>query len=62
MTVEDAAKLARAIDTDLVIPAHYDLLGGNTVNPALFAEAMYRLCPAKKYHIFAPGECFRYHF
>jgi L-ascorbate metabolism protein UlaG (beta-lactamase superfamily) len=62
MTVEDAAKLAHAIDTDLVIPGHYDLLGCNAVNPALFAEAMYRLSPAKKYHIFAPGECFRYHF
>ena len=61
MTVEDAVKLARAIDADLSVPAHYDLLGGNAVNPSFFAEAMYRLCPAKKYHIFAPGECFRYH-
>jgi L-ascorbate metabolism protein UlaG (beta-lactamase superfamily) len=60
MSAEDAAKLARAIDADLTIPAHYDLLGGNAVNPAFFAEAMYRLCPSKKYHIFAPGECFRY--
>jgi L-ascorbate metabolism protein UlaG (beta-lactamase superfamily) len=60
MSAEDAAKLARAIDADLTIPAHYDLLGGNAVNPAFFAEAMYRLCPSKKYHVFAPGECFRY--
>ncbi|MDR2795352.1 MAG: MBL fold metallo-hydrolase [Spirochaetaceae bacterium] len=61
MTVEDAAKLARALDADLSVPAHYDLLGGNAVNPSVFAEAMYRLCPSKKYHIFAPGECFHYH-
>jgi L-ascorbate metabolism protein UlaG (beta-lactamase superfamily) len=61
MTVEDAVKLARAIDADLTVPGHYDLLAGNAVNPSAFAEAMYRLCPSKKYHIFAPGECFRYH-
>jgi L-ascorbate metabolism protein UlaG (beta-lactamase superfamily) len=60
MTAEDAAKLARAIDADLAVPAHYGLLSGNSANPAFFAEAMYRLCPSKKYHIFAPGECFRY--
>jgi L-ascorbate metabolism protein UlaG (beta-lactamase superfamily) len=60
MSAEDAAKFARAIDAELTVPAHYDLLGGNSVNPAFFAESMYRLCPSKKYHIFAPGECFRY--
>ncbi|MDR2343976.1 MAG: MBL fold metallo-hydrolase [Spirochaetaceae bacterium] len=61
MTVEDAVKLLRVIDADLSVPAHYDLFSGNAVNPSTFAEAMYRLCPSKKYHIFAPGECFRYH-
>jgi L-ascorbate metabolism protein UlaG (beta-lactamase superfamily) len=60
MNMEDAVKLARAIGTDLVIPAHYDMMASNSENPALFAAYMYDLCPEKKYHIFALGERFCY--
>jgi L-ascorbate metabolism protein UlaG (beta-lactamase superfamily) len=60
MNMEDAVKLARAIGTDLVIPAHYDMMAGNSENPALFAAYMYSLCPEKRYHIFALGEGFCY--
>jgi L-ascorbate metabolism protein UlaG (beta-lactamase superfamily) len=60
MNMEDAVKLARAIGTDLVIPAHYDMMAGNSENPALFAAYMYSLCPGKKFHIFALGERFCY--
>ncbi|MDR2842971.1 MAG: MBL fold metallo-hydrolase [Spirochaetaceae bacterium] len=60
MSVEDAVKFACAINADLTIPAHYDLMPDNSCNPALFAEAMYRICPNKKFHIFSPGECFVY--
>jgi L-ascorbate metabolism protein UlaG (beta-lactamase superfamily) len=56
----DAVKLVRALGVDLLIPAHYDLLPGNTENPALLAAYMYEHCPGKKYHVPAPGECFWY--
>jgi L-ascorbate metabolism protein UlaG (beta-lactamase superfamily) len=60
MNVQDAVKLARAIAADLVIPAHYDMMAGNSENPALFAACMYALCPEKRYHVFALGERFCY--
>ncbi|MDR2510305.1 MAG: MBL fold metallo-hydrolase [Spirochaetaceae bacterium] len=60
MNFQDAAKLARAMDFDVTIPAHYDFLRGNTANPAHFAEVFYELCPEKKFHICALGECFVY--
>jgi L-ascorbate metabolism protein UlaG (beta-lactamase superfamily) len=56
----DAVKLARAVPADLSIPAHYDLMAGNSENPALFADYMYRHCPAQRFHIFALGERFIY--
>jgi len=56
----DAAKLARAVPFDLVIPSHYDMIAGNGENPARFAEAMYALCPEKRFHICALGERFVY--
>jgi L-ascorbate metabolism protein UlaG (beta-lactamase superfamily) len=56
----DAAKLVQALGVDLLIPSHYDLLPGNTENPAFLAGYMYEHCPCKKYHVLAPGECFWY--
>jgi len=56
----DAAKLARAVPFDLVIPSHYDMIAHNSENPARFAEAMYTLCPEKRFHICALGERFVY--
>jgi L-ascorbate metabolism protein UlaG (beta-lactamase superfamily) len=58
--VMDAVKLAMAVPIDLTIPAHYDMVPGNTENPAHFADCMYRLCPEKRFHICALGECFVY--
>jgi L-ascorbate metabolism protein UlaG (beta-lactamase superfamily) len=60
MHIEDAVKLVRAIDIDLTIPAHFDMMSANGVNPARFADEMYRVCPQHKYHVFALGEQFRY--
>jgi L-ascorbate metabolism protein UlaG (beta-lactamase superfamily) len=60
MNIQDAVKLGIALDIDLVIPAHYDMMNTNSVNPAHFADEMYRLCPNKKYHIFALGEQYFY--
>jgi L-ascorbate metabolism protein UlaG (beta-lactamase superfamily) len=56
----DAVKLAGAVPFDLVIPSHYDMMANNSENPARFAEAMYALCPEKRFHISALGERFIY--
>jgi L-ascorbate metabolism protein UlaG (beta-lactamase superfamily) len=60
MSALDAVKLARAVPADLSIPAHYDMMAANSENPALFADYLYRLCPEKRFHIFALGERFIY--
>jgi L-ascorbate metabolism protein UlaG (beta-lactamase superfamily) len=60
MSALDAVKLGRAVSADMIIPSHYDMMAGNTENPALFAGYMYQFCPEKKYHIFALGERFCY--
>ncbi|MDL2229785.1 MBL fold metallo-hydrolase [Treponema sp. OttesenSCG-928-L16] len=60
MGVCDAVKLARAVNADMTIPVHYDMMPVNGENPALFADCMYRECPSKKFHIFALGEAFMY--
>jgi L-ascorbate metabolism protein UlaG (beta-lactamase superfamily) len=61
MQVEDAVHLVRALEVDLAIPAHYDMMNNNSVNPARFVDEIYRRCPRQKFHIFALGEQFRYH-
>jgi L-ascorbate metabolism protein UlaG (beta-lactamase superfamily) len=60
MNALDAVKLAVAVPIDLVIPSHYDMMPGNSENPALFAGYMYRHCPQKRFHICALGERFIY--
>ncbi|GHV95298.1 MBL fold metallo-hydrolase [Spirochaetia bacterium] len=60
MHIEDAVQLIQALDVDLAVPAHYDMMNNNSVNPAHFADVMYRTCPQQKYHIFALGEQFCY--
>ena len=56
----DAVKLASAVPVDLIIPGHYDMMPGNTENPAYFADCMYRHSPQKRFHICALGERFIY--
>jgi L-ascorbate metabolism protein UlaG (beta-lactamase superfamily) len=56
----DAVKLARAVEADLVIPSHYDMMPANSENPAHFTEFLYELCPQKRVHICALGERFIY--
>jgi L-ascorbate metabolism protein UlaG (beta-lactamase superfamily) len=60
MSALDATKLACSVPVDLAIPAHYDLFAGNSENPALFADYMYKRCPEKRFHILALGERFIY--
>ncbi|MDR1970425.1 MAG: MBL fold metallo-hydrolase [Treponema sp.] len=60
MSPLDAVKLIRAIDADLVIPGHYDMMAGNSENPAAFTNHFYALCPEKRHHLLALGERFCY--
>jgi L-ascorbate metabolism protein UlaG (beta-lactamase superfamily) len=60
MSALDAVKLARSVPVDLTIPTHYDMMAANSENPALFVDYLYRLCPEKRFHIFALGERFIY--
>jgi L-ascorbate metabolism protein UlaG (beta-lactamase superfamily) len=60
MSALEAVKLSRVIGADLTVPAHYDMMPGNTEDPGLFAGYMYEYCPEKRFHIFALGEKFIY--
>jgi L-ascorbate metabolism protein UlaG (beta-lactamase superfamily) len=60
MSPLDAVKLAQTLPIDIVFPSHYDMIAHNSENPARFVDSMYALCPDKRFHIFAPGECFIY--
>jgi len=60
INVMDAVKLAMELPIDLVIPCHYDMVPGNTENPAYFVDCFYRYCPEKRFHICALGEKFIY--
>ena len=60
INVMDAVKLAMELPIDLVIPCHYDMIPGNTENPAYFVDCFYRYCPEKRFHICSLGEKFIY--
>ncbi|OMF32212.1 hypothetical protein BK133_14405 [Paenibacillus sp. FSL H8-0548] len=56
----EAVEIAVQINADLLIPMHYGLFPHNDENPAYFVDYIYRHYPAKKFHMFAPGERFIY--
>ncbi|GMO15166.1 MAG: MBL fold metallo-hydrolase [Termitinemataceae bacterium] len=60
MSAEDAAKLVRALNIELTIPAHFDFLEGNTAAPARIIDAFSTIAPEHKCHILALGERFIY--
>lgn len=60
MNARDAAGLAEAIGADMLIPMHFDLFAGNSENPAVLADYIYRFHKDMKYHVMAHGECFLY--
>jgi len=60
MSALDAVKLAQTLPVDLVFPSHYDMIAHNSENPARFVDAMYALCPEKRFHVSALGERFIY--
>ena len=58
MNSREAADLAADINTDLVIPCHYDMVFGNGENPLHFAEYMQTYYPGGKFHMMSLGERF----
>jgi L-ascorbate metabolism protein UlaG (beta-lactamase superfamily) len=56
----EAAELAETLDVALTIPTHYDLIPGNTANPAHFVDYLYRLNPNRRHHFLRPGELYYY--
>lgn len=53
---EEAAALAAALNADLTIPTHYDMIEGNTVDPLRFAAELRRICPTARWRIPVLGE------
>jgi L-ascorbate 6-phosphate lactonase len=56
----EAAELAETLDVALTIPTHYDLIAGNTQNPAYFVDYFYRLNPNRRHHLLRLGELYYY--
>lgn len=53
---QEAVLLAEELDVRLVVPTHYDLIPGNTVNPAHFVDILYRTNAKRPHHLLRPGE------
>lgn len=60
MDVTEALTLAREAEAKLLIPMHYDLFPGNTVNPARFVDTLYGEFPGQRFKLFQTGERFIY--
>lgn len=58
MDSREAGWFGEAIDADLLIPMHFDMIGGNEENPLIFADYMERYYPGRRYHILRLGEGF----
>ena len=52
----EALYLADEIGSGLLIPCHYDLFGGNSVNPAHFVDLLYRRYRHQRFKLMQPGE------
>jgi L-ascorbate metabolism protein UlaG (beta-lactamase superfamily) len=60
MNYREAADFAHAVQSDLVVPLHYDLFPNNSENPAYFVDYIMSTYPARKFHFMAVGERFVY--
>jgi|SRR5215211_1547865 len=58
--VREAAELAETLDVALTVPTHYDLIAGNTANPAYFVDYLYQLNPNRRHHLLRLGELYYY--
>lgn len=56
MSAREAAKFSKELGADLVIPMHFDMIDGNTVNPTDFIEELWHVDSGMKFSIPALGE------
>ena len=56
----EAARLARDLEWDMLIPAHNDLYPNNTIPMAEVIDALTRVAPLQKYKTLQPGEFYYY--
>ena len=52
----EAVTLAKEIGAGLLVPMHHDLYAVNGVSPVCFVEAVQKINPGQRYHLFVPGE------
>ena len=57
LTFQEAADLAGIIKPQFVIPAHYDMIWGNTADPMDFIDYITAKYPDQKYWVGKPGDC-----
>jgi len=56
MNARDAVVFSMETGAELTIPCHYDMFPGNTEDPSVFVQYLYRLCPEKRHKVMALGE------
>jgi L-ascorbate metabolism protein UlaG (beta-lactamase superfamily) len=52
----ETAELTETLDIGLIVPTHYDLIEGNTVDPGHFVSHLYGLNPMRPQKLLRPGE------
>ncbi|QKJ88495.1 MBL fold metallo-hydrolase [Paramixta manurensis] len=60
MSFRDAADLNHLLQSDLLLPFHFDLFTCNSDNPSYFVDYMMSHYPGEKFHLMMPGERFIY--
>jgi L-ascorbate 6-phosphate lactonase len=54
--LRETAELTETLDIGLIVPTHYDLIEGNTVDPGHFVSHLYGLNPMRPQKLLRPGE------
>lgn len=54
--LREVAELTETLDFGLIVPTHYDLISGNTVDPGHFVSHLYNLNPMRPHKLLRPGE------
>ncbi len=54
--MREVAELTETLDFGLIVPTHYDLISGNTVDPGHFVSHLYDLNPMRPHKLLRPGE------
>jgi len=54
--LRETEELTETLDIGLIVPTHYDLIEGNTVDPGYFVSHLYGLNPMRPQKLLRPGE------